>query len=141
MTNLAIVFLQETKCLADQIHELRGKVWARWESMGIDARGFSRGLSILWDPYWVHLSGFKGTHNSLTTNFRVVGFPIYGIVTNVYGPQKVGDKRGFLGYLISLREIFPNDHWGVGGDFNLINSLEEKKGGRHCLEEECDLFR
>ena len=29
----------------------------------------------------------------------------------------------------------------VGGDFNLITSLEEKKGGRRCLEEECDRFR
>ena len=29
----------------------------------------------------------------------------------------------------------------VGGDFNLITSLEEKKGGRHCLEEECNIFR
>ena len=29
----------------------------------------------------------------------------------------------------------------VGGYFNLITSLEEKKGGRNFLEEECDLFR
>ena len=28
----------------------------------------------------------------------------------------------------------------VGVDFNLITSLEEKKGGRCCLEEECNLF-
>ena len=29
----------------------------------------------------------------------------------------------------------------LGGDFNLITSLEEKKGGRRCLEEECNLFK
>ena len=34
----------------------------------------------------------------------------------------------------------PLEHWVVGGDFNLITSLEEKKGGWHCLEEECNLF-
>ena len=28
----------------------------------------------------------------------------------------------------------------VGGDFNFITSLEEKKGGRRCLEEECNIF-
>ena len=32
------------------------------------------------------------------------------------------------------------EHWVVGGDFNLITSLEEKKGGRRCLEEECNIF-
>ena len=40
-----------------------------------------------------------------------------------------------------MRESIPFEHWVVGGDFNLITSLEEKKGGRPCLEEECDIFR
>ena len=29
----------------------------------------------------------------------------------------------------------------IGGDFNLITSLGEKKGGRRCLEDECNLFK
>ena len=78
--------------------------------MGIDARGFFGGLGILWDPSQVNLSGFQGTRYSLTTDFRVVGFPIKGMLTNVYGPQREGDKRDFLGYLRGLREIFPNAH-------------------------------
>ena len=109
--------------------------------MGIYARGFSGGLSIIWDPSRVNLSGFQGTQNLLTTNFRVVGFPITGMLMNVYGPQSVKDKWDFLGSLRHMRERFPNAHWVVGGDFNLITSLEEKKCGRRCLEEECDIFR
>ena len=35
----------------------------------------------------------------------------------------------------------PFEHWVVGGDFNLITSLEEKKGGRCSLDEECNIFR
>ena len=34
-----------------------------------------------------------------------------------------------------------NAHWVVEGDFYLIASLEEKKGGIHRLEEECETFR
>ena len=32
-------------------------------------------------------------------------------------------------------------HWILGGDFNLITSLEEKTGGRCKLEEESETFR
>ena len=101
--------------------------------MGIDAIVFSGGLSILYDPSQVTLTRFQGMHNSLTANFKVVGFPIFGIVTNVYGPQKDVDRRSFLSSLKHLRESLPNEKWVVGGDFNLITSLEEEKGGRRCL--------
>ena len=66
----------------------------------------------------------------LTDKFKVVGFPISRVVTNVYGPQKVMEKCSFISSLKSVRYILPNEHWVVGGDFNLITSLEEKKGGR-----------
>ena len=138
-TNPAIVFLQETKCQANFIQERRSKIWARCESMGIDSTGFSGGLCILWDPSQVSLSDFQGTRNSISANFKVVGFPISGALTNVYGPQHSGDKRSFLKSLSNLKTLMPLEHWVVGGDFNLINSLEEKKGGRRCLEEECNL--
>ena len=65
-TNPTIVFLQETKCLADQIQELKGRIWEICEGMAIDARGFSRGLGILWDMSQVSLSGFQGTRYSHT---------------------------------------------------------------------------
>ena len=65
MTNLAIVFLQETKCLANYIQDRMGKIWERCESMGVDSRGFFGGLCIIWDPSQVSLTNFQGTHNSL----------------------------------------------------------------------------
>ena len=103
MTNPAIIFLQETKCLANYIQNSRGKIWPRCESMGIDSRGFFGGLCILWDPSQVSLTDFQGTRNSLSASFKVVGFPISGLITTVYGPQKDGDKRSFLQSLINLR--------------------------------------
>ena len=113
--------------MANQIQELRGKLWDISESMGIDAKVFSGGFSILWDPSRVTLTGFQGTRNVITTNFKVVGFPISGIIMNVYGPQKSVDKHSFLSSLKHLRESLPNVHLVVGGDFNLITSLEKKR--------------
>ena len=58
-SNPSIVFLQETKCLANFIQERRSKIWMCCESMGIDSKGFSGGLCILWDPSQVSLYNFQ----------------------------------------------------------------------------------
>ena len=94
-TNPAIVFLQETKCQAKFIQERRSKIWAYCESMGIDSKGFSKGICILWDPTRVSLSDFQGTRNSIYANFKVVGFPISGLLRNFYGPQHSGISKVF----------------------------------------------
>ena len=92
-TNPSIVFLQDTKCSMTQIQDLRKKIWVKCEAMGIDSRGFSGVLGILWDPTRVSLEVFQGTQYSLIANFRVVGFSISWKVTNVYAPQNVGVKK------------------------------------------------
>ena len=78
--------------------------------MGIDSRGSFGGLFILWDPTRVSLFNFQGTRNSISANFKVVGFPIFGLITNVCGPKKAGDKRSFIKYLINLRDFHPSMH-------------------------------
>ena len=51
------------------------------------------------------------------------------MITNVYGPQKQEDKLKLLTFLKELRERHPNMPWIIVGDFNMIRSLTEKKGG------------
>ena len=101
--------------------------------MGIDSKGFSGGLCILWDPSRVSLSDFQGTCNSIYVNFKVIGFPISGLLMNVYGPQCLSYKCNFLENLSNLKTCIPFEHSVVGGDFTMITSLEEKKGCRRCL--------
>ena len=110
LTNLAIVFLQETKCMANYIKDRRGKIWVRCESMGIGSIGSSGGLCILWDPTQVSLSNFQGTRNSISAIFKVVGFPISGLLTNVYGSQHSSDKRRFLKTLSNLKTYISFEH-------------------------------
>ena len=78
--------------------------------MGIESKGFSGGLCILWDPTWVSLPDFQGTHNSISVIFKVVDFPISGLLTNFYGPQHSGDKRTFLKTLSNLKTCMPLEH-------------------------------
>ena len=80
---MAIVFLQETKCSVNQLQEIRKKIQKGSEGMGIDARGFARGLGMLWDPNKVFLSSFMGNHQFISAKIRVIGFSVSGMITNV----------------------------------------------------------
>lgn len=55
------------------------------------------------------------------------------MITNVYGPQKLENKLKLLTSLEELRERHPDMPWILAGDFNMIKSLIEKKGGRRKL--------
>ena len=77
-TNLAIVFLQETKCLVTQLQEIRKKIWKGSEGIGINVRGYVGGLGILWDPNRVNLSGFHGNQCFISVVFKGIGFSVEG---------------------------------------------------------------
>ena len=86
-------------------------------------------MGILWDPTGASLGAFQGNRCSLSTEFKVVGFSVEGTIMNVYGPHNAREKREFIKYLQKLRDRRSVDHWVLGGDFNLITSLEENKCG------------
>lgn len=55
------------------------------------------------------------------------------LLTNVYGPQKLDDKFRLLTSLEELRSRHRDIPWILGGDFNMIRSLLEKKGVTRSL--------
>eukprot|EP00253_Pinus_taeda_P019282 PITA_19282 len=58
------------------------------------------------------------------------------LITNVYGPQRPNDKLGLLDSLGELRDRHAKIPWIMGGDFNMIKSLTEKKGGTRTLSKD-----
>ena len=56
------------------------------------------------------------------------------IITGVYGPHIQGEKENFLQNLKALRSLIPGRQWIVGGDFNLIKSSAEKRGGLRRMD-------
>ena len=48
----------------------------------------------------------------------------------MYGPSAFSQKPSFLEFLSWIKGQIGDSTWIVGGDFNLITSPGEKKGGR-----------
>ena len=95
--------------------------------MALDAKGSSGGLEIVWDPNLLHMEGFFSSIHTLLGWFRILGTNQAGVITNVYGPQQTEQKISFLNHLRWLHDPIPSPNWIIGGDFNIISSLEEKK--------------
>ena len=74
-------------------------------------------------------------HNALSTKHSlsvIFNMPESGqsiCVTNVYGPQRLQEKLEMLLDLDEVRQHHGANHWILGGDYNMITNLAEKKGG------------
>lgn len=135
-----IVFLQETKCSSEEMDKISRRAWKGVMVAAHDAEGAARGFAILWNPNLVSISNLCTTSFSISRRFHILGSDIKGVVTNVYDPFQPSKKYAFLSNLESLKEWVENDHWLIGGDFNIIQSLEEKKGGIRLISVASTLF-
>ena len=59
---------------------------------------------------------------------------------NIYGPNCFPEKQSFMDFLNWLKEKAKQSSWVLGGYFNLIADLGEKKGGRRALEKYQEAF-
>jgi exonuclease III len=135
-----VLMIQETKCSSSTLDALEARLWKGSHSITVDAEGASGGLVILWNPAEIILDNFLATSHTITASFQFMGSGVQGFITNVYGPQLPVQKALFLDYMSSLGQQINMQHWIVSGDFNMITSLEEKKGGRRHLEQEGEAF-
>ena len=62
------------------------------------------------------------------------------MLSNVYGPSHPREKTNFLNSLEFLAGWVDRSHWVLGGDFNLITNLQEKKGGTRKLDPTAERF-
>jgi exonuclease III len=135
-----VVMLQETKCTTEDINRLLPYYWKQGGAVSIDATGTAGGLAILWNTNSVLMDNFCTTRWSITADYRLIGSDKPGHLTTVYGPATPRDKQAFLGSLSYLSSLTQHHKWIVGGDFNIIRSLEEKKGGSRRLDRDSDAF-
>jgi exonuclease III len=95
---------------------------------------------MLWNPTTVLLDDFFTSNWTITTSFRLIGLNKLGYITNVYGPTRRGDKEAFLQHLEWISNHISSQRWILGGDFNMITGLEEKKGGTRMLGNDREHF-
>jgi hypothetical protein len=63
------------------------------------------------------------------------------LIANSYGPQNNQDKDLFLQNLAYLGSIADLQRWIIREDFNMILTLEEKRGGKKRLEHDSLKFQ
>jgi exonuclease III len=135
-----IVLLQETKCTSEDLTQLLPYCWKLGKAVSIDATGTAGGVAILWNPNIVLLENFFPTRWSITAEYRLIGSNKPGHLTSLYGPPSPRDKQVFIRILEHLSSLLQHDKWILGGDFNIIRSLEEKKGGSRRLDQDSCSF-
>jgi exonuclease III len=136
-----ILMLQETKCAGMEAENIFQRIWKGCNYIHTDSAGASGGLAILWNPNHTILSGPFSTTGTLSAHFEVIGSNQEGTITNVYGPQGQQEKIKFMDKLTQVKALVNTPNWILGGDFNMIMSLEEKAGGSKRLEQDSGKFK
>eukprot|EP00253_Pinus_taeda_P014645 PITA_14645 len=111
-----------------------------YQVIGQDAIGAARGIAILWNPNELIIDNWSSMNGSLTGLGRIVGTTQQVAITGVYVPPSSGRKEQFINSFKSICRLYPEAAWIIGGDFNLIRSLDEKKGGLRRRDHFMDSF-
>jgi exonuclease III len=135
-----LCFIQETKCTVDIIETISKKQWSKYKTLVVEGQQMAGGILTLWKPQSLNLLAAEATRHTLSVNMQITGNTELILCTNVYGPQKLEEKRRILLDLEYLKARFSNLHWILVGDFNIITSLAKKKGGTRRLDQEVEDF-
>jgi exonuclease III len=139
--NPDMLLLQETKCAGTEADTIFQRIWRDCHFTSTDAAGASGGLAILWNPKSVSVHNLFSTEGTITVSFRIIGTNQERTVTNVYGPQNQQDKDHLMQRLQHINTLLPTRNWILGGDFNMILTLEEKTGGAKKLDSDSGKFQ
>ena len=73
-------------------------------------------------------------------NFQHLASGVKGTIVNIYGPSSFPEKQAFIDFLGWTKCQAKGGQWVMGGDFNLISNLGEKKGGKRTLDKYQEAF-
>lgn len=136
-----IMLIQETKISRQKMEEILNKITPRYEQVTIDAKGSAGGIAIIWNPVEVLSDWWMGMPRILTGRFRLIGKSDWVVVSAVYGPHSQADRGLLLTHLEKIKNMHQEHRWIIAGDFNLITSREEKKGGISREDLEMEIFK
>lgn len=135
-----IMFIQETKCASNQLEKISKKLGRFIKFTDIASQGWEGGIETLWDSRTIDIISMEATRAYIATEVQLTGNSETYLCINVYGPQRLDNKISFLTSLSHLKLRYPNSKTIMGGDFNMITSLLEKKGGLRRLNKDSELF-
>lgn len=112
----------------------------QYEVMGQDAIGPAGGIAILWNPDKIVFEKWLSMLRILTGIGGILGTKERVLIMGAYGPHVPGERERFLRNVQAARRICPDLPWIVGGDFNMIRTMEEKKGGIRKFYQYMEMF-
>lgn len=122
-----LIFIQETKleCI-DRfvVQKLRGS--GDFDFAFSNATGASGGLLSFWNKSFFKADNIN-SHRYFIVLQGVVNNSFSCCLVNVYAPNEVGNRRTLWDELLGLKRNSPLP-WCMGGDFNEIASVSERKG-------------
>eukprot|EP00253_Pinus_taeda_P009427 PITA_09427 len=124
----SIMIIQETKMNQQQIKEILEKSKSKYDVMAQDEDGPTGGLAVLWNTEEVIFENWISLPRILSGVCRLAGSRERILISGVYGPHLPRGRKDFLRNIQEIRSIIPDNLWIVGGDFNLIRDLGEKRG-------------
>ena len=128
-----IMFLQETKCSSPNISNLCRKLGRHMEVLENVSQGREGDLATMWDTKEIQMLSAEANKHFMAVEFQPIGNSGSFLCINIYSPQKLEDKINFLDALTRLIIRHPRSKCILGGDFNMITTLLEKKGGLRKL--------
>eukprot|EP00253_Pinus_taeda_P001472 PITA_01472 len=135
-----IMFLQETKCSSPNITNLCRKLGGHMEVLEIESQGREGCLATIWDSRNIQFLSAEAKNHFMANVFQPIGNSDSFLCVNIYSPQKLEDKLSFLDTLHKIIRRYPSSKCILGGDFNMITTLLEKKGGLRKLSIDVEAF-
>jgi hypothetical protein len=68
------------------------------------------GILTLWNPQSLNLLAAKATRHTLSVNMQIIGNTEAILCNNVYGPQRLDEKRGMLVDIENIKSKSHNLH-------------------------------
>lgn len=124
---LDLILVQETKCANNIIQIVNRKLGRRLEHMNIDSQGWEGGLVTWWNPHVLRVLSSEASIYYSALECQAIGNSNIYLCINVYGPKKLDEKLNLINSLIKLKQRYPRAKVIIGGDFDMITSLSEKR--------------
>jgi len=135
-----IMFVQETKCTNNNMENISKRLGKHIKYMEVASQDWEGGLVSIWDSKVINILSTEAARSYIAMETQMIGNSETYLCTNVYGPQKIEEKLSFLRSLLNLKLRHSSMMIIMGGDFNMIASLLEKKGGIRKLNKDAEVF-
>lgn len=96
---------------------------------------------MIWDPQKLGILDVETSKNYPSLVCQPIGDKETYMITSVYVPQQHVEKLKLINSFEGLRSHYPNIPQILAGDFSMIRSLSEKKGGIRQLGRDFEAFQ